>query len=561
MYRKIHRVFILILISVCCLSIVPVRVFATPQTHPNTHMNTGDQRADVIAVALTQVGYMEGPNNDTKYGVWYGYNNIGWCGTFVAWCANQAGVPTSVLARTGLARPSAYGLTVEPAGYVPKSGDLFFAKDHSHVGFVYYVEGSYFYSLEGNTWENGPEGVYIRKHALNSVEFASPKYQGSSGHSYVLTSETEHPHKEIYQCFDCGDKYYTGKTAVRSDCQICIQNNCSHSFGGSIQLSNSQHSCTCSLCGKVEVVAHVWNAGITQQAATCGTAGSKLQKCLECGFEAVKTIPATANHHYSDWEFADKDAHSRKCSVCDKVESASHDDTELWQTDLNQHWRACQTCAQQVGREAHTFGPDCDSPCTVCLYMRPDGHQFTERWQMDEKSHWMICMVCQLVEKIEDHAFTAECDDTCDTCGYNRQTQHSFSTKYTSDGENHWYTCTVCGKQNGLDAHIPNELLREGALQHCTVCQLLLTKKAEHTHGYDIVYSDAEQHWGTCACGQEMPVQAHQWSVRTQTCSVCVQPMSDQKADFIGLVPWIVTVVGILSVGTLLLVLVLRKKK
>ena len=38
----------------------------------NTYRNTGNQRADIIGVALTQMGYRELPTNDTKYGDWYG---------------------------------------------------------------------------------------------------------------------------------------------------------------------------------------------------------------------------------------------------------------------------------------------------------------------------------------------------------------------------------------------------------------------------------------------------------------------------------------------------------
>ena len=49
----------------------------------------------IIAVAWTQLGYTEGANNYTKYGVWYtGYNpddedysNTAWCAMFVSWCA------------------------------------------------------------------------------------------------------------------------------------------------------------------------------------------------------------------------------------------------------------------------------------------------------------------------------------------------------------------------------------------------------------------------------------------------------------------------------------------
>ena len=51
------RIFILLVAAAVLVGAFPLTVFATPQTHPNTHVNTGDQRKDIIAVALTQVGY------------------------------------------------------------------------------------------------------------------------------------------------------------------------------------------------------------------------------------------------------------------------------------------------------------------------------------------------------------------------------------------------------------------------------------------------------------------------------------------------------------------------
>ena len=48
--------------------------------YENTYTNTGNQRADIVAVAKTQIGYHEGSlegttnssNNYTKYNVWNG---------------------------------------------------------------------------------------------------------------------------------------------------------------------------------------------------------------------------------------------------------------------------------------------------------------------------------------------------------------------------------------------------------------------------------------------------------------------------------------------------------
>jgi hypothetical protein len=45
-----------------------------------------------VEVALKEVGVVEGPkDNQTKYGAFTGANFVPWCGSFVMWCANQAG--------------------------------------------------------------------------------------------------------------------------------------------------------------------------------------------------------------------------------------------------------------------------------------------------------------------------------------------------------------------------------------------------------------------------------------------------------------------------------------
>lgn len=39
----------------------------------------------IVARALSQVNYKEGPNNENKYGAWYQMNNESWCAMFVSW--------------------------------------------------------------------------------------------------------------------------------------------------------------------------------------------------------------------------------------------------------------------------------------------------------------------------------------------------------------------------------------------------------------------------------------------------------------------------------------------
>ena len=104
MFKKQIRP-LLILILVIAL-IAPNFATTAHAAYENTYVNTGNMREDTIGVALTQVGYEEGEDNYTKYGVWYDMPNAPWCGIFVSWCAEQAGIPTSVLKKTGVANPS-----------------------------------------------------------------------------------------------------------------------------------------------------------------------------------------------------------------------------------------------------------------------------------------------------------------------------------------------------------------------------------------------------------------------------------------------------------------------
>ena len=173
MFKKQIRSMITIILIVVLM--IPFFTIKANAAYENTYANTGNMRNDIIGVALTQVGYTEGANNYTKYGVWYGQPNSPWCGMFVSWCANQAGIPTSVLKRTGIANPSNFGLSYKSGTeYTPQKGDLFFKKSFSHVGLVYYTEGDYFYTLAGNTSTSGYDGtsVMIRKRKISDFYFS-----------------------------------------------------------------------------------------------------------------------------------------------------------------------------------------------------------------------------------------------------------------------------------------------------------------------------------------------------------------------------------------------------
>lgn len=247
---KLTRKLVAVLSVLCILlsGLMPGFVFAQDEVDfdsvdvfacDNTHVNTGDQRQDLLAVALTQLGYTEGESNDTKYGTWYGMPFQAWCATFITWCARQAEISTDILGRSALASPKRGYFDIpyyDGAKYTPQPGDLFFYKNFSHVGIVYYTEGEYFYCIEGNANpEHSVDGfwVIINKRKISDYYFGVPAYEGGDkDHSYVRGVESAHPHKVYYKCSECGDKYYNGYTEFKEGCASCLSCGCSASGAG-----------------------------------------------------------------------------------------------------------------------------------------------------------------------------------------------------------------------------------------------------------------------------------------------------------------------------------------
>jgi hypothetical protein len=45
----------------------------------------------IVDIVLEEVGYVNGPNLDNKYGKWYGFNNQPYSAMFISWCFGKAG--------------------------------------------------------------------------------------------------------------------------------------------------------------------------------------------------------------------------------------------------------------------------------------------------------------------------------------------------------------------------------------------------------------------------------------------------------------------------------------
>ncbi|MBQ4565476.1 MAG: RICIN domain-containing protein [Oscillospiraceae bacterium] len=226
MRNRITRVVTLVLclaMLACLLPQFEVPAFAAAE-YPNTHVNTGNMAADIVAVAVSQAGYCEGSlsgnpayagsNNYQKYGQWYDANvdNIGvtyaaWCAAFVSWCANQAGIPSDIMYYHAYCP---YGVNFfknqgrfqyaasRGGSYIPNPGDIIYfapagSSTSSHVGIVRYVADGYVYTVEGNTsGQNGEVneggGVFLKSYSLSYSRiygYGTPAYTDNSGHNPI----------------------------------------------------------------------------------------------------------------------------------------------------------------------------------------------------------------------------------------------------------------------------------------------------------------------------------------------------------------------------------------
>ena len=236
----------------------------------------GDQVANVLAVALSQIGYHEGNGNAdlggmnavgtkdfVEYNVLFGEldNNQGngksygysWCATFATWCLRQAGVSEEQSVQTdpktcrsswqwrkAFIEAEQYN---EKDGYIPQAGDIVFFKDvddatievsASHVGIVLFADETTVYTVEGNTnsaFEAGSASdcVAAKQYPLDSkyiVGYGTPKYE-SDGERQLVGWKVGSSWSRPAELDELYDEIREGKNIVpvwSDDTQVIITN-------------------------------------------------------------------------------------------------------------------------------------------------------------------------------------------------------------------------------------------------------------------------------------------------------------------------------------------------
>ena len=322
-------------------------------TASNTPNITGDFINDIVQIALTEIGYQEknngsdlyskigqtaGDQNWTKYTEDIGYNGSAyWCASFVAWCAQEAGLCIGTDNEGDI--PSNYAGTVIPnekyvpsmanyfkpnryfdsSSYIPQVGDLCFMLNEEktrlgHVGLVIEVDlvKNKVYTVEGNSHDRVERNVYTIG-GTTIVAYATPNYEqyetAENSHLYQCEDE-EHDSSLVHTCTRCG------KSATAT-------------MPGEHTPTTATHSC--SLCDYTETVAMQAEHG----------ADIAIHSCPLCEYTETAAIQKVHN--------LTSGAHS--CPLCEYADSC----TMTLEHDTAEHWYVCSICHDEESRMKHIW--------------------------------------------------------------------------------------------------------------------------------------------------------------------------------------------------------------
>lgn len=162
--------------------------------------------AHAIEIAKSEIGYIETPDNITKYGKFTKADGLPWCGSFCNWVLAQAGVKIHSVVSTAVGAHKFK--EISRWSDTPTIGDLAFMDfPHdgvdriSHIGIVAAIEGKTIVTIEGNTSGSGDQRnggmVMVKRRTIGKevVGFGRPKYVPYKGEYPII--EIEAPKKSI----------------------------------------------------------------------------------------------------------------------------------------------------------------------------------------------------------------------------------------------------------------------------------------------------------------------------------------------------------------------------
>lgn len=172
-----------------------------------TQLSSTASSGCILYIAGQEIGYTEENTNETKYGKWFGMDGESWCHMFVSWCANKAGISTSIIPKTAdcdtgmnsFKNWNKFKYSYANGGnYSPKSGDIIYfgtTSDASHVGIVSSISGNTITTIEGNSSDQVRKKTYSLTNT-SIIGYGTPAY-ATTTHSFVTYGAQ-------YKCSRCG---------------------------------------------------------------------------------------------------------------------------------------------------------------------------------------------------------------------------------------------------------------------------------------------------------------------------------------------------------------------
>ena len=159
-----------------------------------------------VDIALKEQGYVEEPDNITKYGKFTKADGLPWCGSFCNWVLAEAGVKVHSVVGTAIGAHKFK--EISRWHDKPQIGDLAFMDfPHdgvdriSHVGIVVGMDGGNVLTIEGNTSRGGDQrngGMVLLKVRTDKeiVGYGRPKYVPYKG-EYPVIEVAPMPTKKV----------------------------------------------------------------------------------------------------------------------------------------------------------------------------------------------------------------------------------------------------------------------------------------------------------------------------------------------------------------------------
>lgn len=175
---------------------------------------TRDQNGGEAIVRIAKAEYANAAMNvgGTKYKEWY-QMNADWCGMFVSWCADEAGVLDTAVPRTASVNNAVQWFQERDeyksreSGYQPRGGDIIFFTNlgMSHMGIVvdYDEETDRVETIEGNSGASNTNPYHAGSHVTNNFYQRTTAVIGGYGTpSYPILNLTGDTNAErIYNAF------------------------------------------------------------------------------------------------------------------------------------------------------------------------------------------------------------------------------------------------------------------------------------------------------------------------------------------------------------------------